>query len=196
MDIGLETLLETRLHLWSLEFLHLQTHIPLLYQQLVNKSSEKLLYCPPRTDDLYIYTVAVLTMRTCISSTLLTSDEVRTGFQQPGPLKNVLTCVLLKIAEETIHPRVIVQSCISDTGYFCHNVVRDTEPEQHTPTALGAISLSSVSGIFPDWFHCFGTLPSLVQLYSNIIFHFHLVTSVSLMTSLSFKFPYNKQSSV
>lgn len=115
MNIGLETLLETGIHLWSLKFL-LQTQIPLLYQQPVNESFEKLLCCPPRTDDLYICTVVVFTMRTCISSTLLTSDEVRTGFQQPGPLKNALICVLLKIAKEMIQPRVILQSYISDTG--------------------------------------------------------------------------------
>lgn len=60
------------------------------------ESFEKLLCCPPRTDHLYICTVAALTMRTCITSTILTSAELRTGFQQPGPLKNALICFLFK----------------------------------------------------------------------------------------------------
>lgn len=61
-------------------------------------------------------------------------------------------------------------------------LIRDTGPEQRTSTAPGASSPAAVLGIFQDWLHYIGTPPSLVLLYGNNIFHFHLVTSVGLTT--------------
>lgn len=102
MDIGLETLLETGLHLWSLELLQFQMHILLLYQRewlwvfwktvvLSSKNRSPLhLHCGcAHNEQLYQ-----------VWYTFKSWSE--NWISEPGPLKNALLCILLEIAKEKI----------------------------------------------------------------------------------------------